>query len=192
MEKIEFGRDSFLKTLIIIDPQNDFIKEKHEKVVDNIVKLIKEWDGFICVTQDTHINNAANYWYSPEGEVYPPHCIKDTDGWKIDSRIEDALYSHTKVIFEKNVFGSAEMIDFFQNHIKLPVTWPHFYICGFVTDICVLANAILLRTFYPYVKITLYSNLCAGYNSEAHESALKILKSHAIEVKEWKSNVRTE
>lgn len=191
MEKIEFGRDSFLKTLIVIDPQNDFIKKEHEKVVDNIVNLIEKWDGFMCVTQDTHLNN-ANYWCSPEGETYRPHCIKGTDGWKINSRIEDALYSHTKVTFEKNVFGSAEMLDFFQKHIKLSTMWPHFYICGFVTDICVLANAILLRTYYPYTKITLYSNLCAGSSPEAHESALKILKSHAIEIKEWKSNVRTK
>ncbi len=191
MGKIEFGRDLLSNNLIIIDPQNDFIREKHKEVVDNIVRLINGWEGFVCITQDTHSNNSS-YWLSPEGMRYPPHCIKDTPGWNIDSEIKNAIHQHTRVIFEKNIFGSAEMINFFKSHLTYHPTYPHFYICGFVTDICVLANAILLRTYFPNAEITLYSNLCAGSSPEAHESALKILKSHAIEVKEWNSNVRTK
>lgn len=76
------------KNLIIVDMQVDFItgslanpnKEWAQKVIQNILKLIKEFDGNIWFTRDTH---STNYLETQEGQnLKIPHCIKGTPGWE--------------------------------------------------------------------------------------------------------------
>ena len=67
------------KLLVVVDMQNDFLtgslaNPDGVKIIPNVVQLIKEWEGKILVTQDTH---ESNYEYTLEGKWLPfKHCIK--------------------------------------------------------------------------------------------------------------------
>lgn len=53
---------------------------------------------------------------------------------------------------------------------------------GLCTDICVISNALILKAFFPDVKITVDASCCAGTTQEFHEAAVKIMKSCQINV----------
>lgn len=53
---------------------------------------------------------------------------------------------------------------------------------GLCTDICVLSNALLLKTTMPEVKISVDAACCAGATSESHAAALAVMRSCQIEV----------
>lgn len=55
-------------------------------------------------------------------------------------------------------------------------------IIGLCTDICVISNAILLKTCFPEVKITVDSKGCAGVTPEKHLAALEVMRSCQINV----------
>lgn len=53
---------------------------------------------------------------------------------------------------------------------------------GLCTDICVIANAILLKTYFPEADITVDSRGCAGVTEEKHNAALEVMRSCQINV----------
>ena len=55
-------------------------------------------------------------------------------------------------------------------------------LCGFVTDICVVNNALILRAKFPNTKITVMKDLCARATKENHEAALQTMRSCQINV----------
>jgi nicotinamidase-related amidase len=89
------------KILICIDVQNSFIdgelgSEQAVDTVPNIVKKIEEFNnGIIITTQDTH---EANYMETPEGKNLPvSHCIRGSEGWKINSDVMNAIQERIKI-----------------------------------------------------------------------------------------------
>ena len=54
---------------------------------------------------------------------------------------------------------------------------------GYVIDICVISNALILRSAYPEAKIGILANLCAGTTPVNHVNALEVMKSNLIEVR---------
>lgn len=55
-------------------------------------------------------------------------------------------------------------------------------LCGLVSDICVISNALILKTSFPNYDIVVDSKCCAGTTPEAHEAALTVMRSCQIEV----------
>lgn len=181
--------------LVIVDAQNDFITGSlansiADERVPNIVKLIKsrDWDG-IFVTFDTHYDD---YLDTPEGKALPvPHCIYQTDGWRFDSRVYEALQeflkTHPTTPFSsvlKPTFGSLPLPE--EIWETLNSTFDDTYditICGFCTDICVVSNALILKAdFFKRGTITVVANACAGVTPEKHEAALEVMRSCQINV----------
>lgn len=166
--------------LLIIDMQNDFItgslaNEDAEKIVPSICELIKEWEGPIICTRDTH---GPNYLNTPEGQKLPvEHCIKDTAGWCVNDDIQKALRGKNYCYVDKGTFG-FEGWDRYGSTLRKA----NLYIAGTCTNICVITNALLLKTVYPENQITVLSNLCAGLTPEKHEAALNVMKSCQIDV----------
>ena len=82
------------KLLIVVDMQKDFVdgalgSKEAVAIVDNVVRKIETFDGDILVTYDTH---GENYMQTQEGKNLPvPHCIKGTDGWKLDAKVQAAV-----------------------------------------------------------------------------------------------------
>ena len=178
----DMGELNMAKTLIIIDMQNDFItgglgSEAAQNIVEPLCDYITNFnsnENIIC-TRDTH---DWNYLNTLEGQNLPiEHCIQDTAGWCIDDRILKALREKRYNIINKNHFGTLEW-----KSISYMIT-SEIEICGVCTDICVISNAIILRTIFPEAKITVLSDLCAGTSEEHHKQALEIMYQCDIEVR---------
>ena len=181
--------------LICIDVQNSFIDGElgNEQAVDTVPNIVKKIEGFnngiIITTQDTH---SDNYMETPEGKNLPvPHCIKGTEGWEINSDVMNAINNRlsidgvTYMNINKPTFGSVElanMVNMFVNSTDEDV---NIEICGFCTDICVVSNAMLIKTMLydlNRVNISIINDCCAGVTPEKHNAALEVMKSCQINV----------
>ncbi len=173
--------------LIVVDMQKDFVdgslgSQEAQDMVQNLVQIIASHDGPIIATLDTH---AEDYMETSEGRHLPvPHCIKGTDGWQLDYRIEKALKdreSDTKVLYlEKPTFGSVRLPDIIRG-----MAAGRDFSCtftGLCTDICVISNALLLKAHFPEVPMKVLADCCAGVTPEKHEASLDVMASCQIEV----------
>ena len=179
--------------LIVVDCQNDFIEgslhnEDAIKVIPNIVKKIRNFKGdAIYVTLDTH---EENYLDTKEGKRLPVvHCIKDTFGWKLESNVKSALTDaslrNIKVVYiEKPTFGSNKLVSEIQFNDEFKNEELNIEMIGFCTDICVVSNAILLKsTFYDRGNISVIEDCCAGVTPETHFAACKTMQMCQIDIK---------
>ena len=187
------------KLLIVIDCQNDFItgalrNEEAIRKLPDVVKLIKEHEGTVIATRDTHFTKEQTktwpmepgvaYEDSLEGQLLPvTHCIKGTTGWEIAPTVLEALEAKNANGMKK--FHVIDKLTF--GHIDLP-QYLKFYdfneieICGFVSSICVLANALILRATYPNMKITVYEDCIADISDEGQNAAITCLRAQQINV----------
>lgn len=172
------------KVLVVVDVQNDFITgslgtKEAEKIMPNVVAKIKLWEGELYLTQDTH---KVNYLSTQEGKFLPiEHCIALTDGWKLHDDIKEICGPIPT--FTKNTFGCTSLVDTLKR-LERAEDIEEIQLIGLCTDVCVLSNAILLKTFFPEVPIVVDANCCAGTTRENHEKALDIMKGCQIIVKE--------
>jgi len=166
---------AFMKTLIVIDMQNDFIDgslgtKEAVAIVSNVKKKIEEYvaaGGEVIYTRDTH---PENYLDTAEGKKLPvEHCIKGTDGWQI----AEGLYVDGAEIIDKPSFGYTGWNK---------KNFEEIEIIGLCTDICVVSNALILKAIFPEIKITVDSSCCAGVTPETHNSALETMKMCQIDV----------
>lgn len=178
------------KFLIVVDMQNDFIDgslgtKEAQGIVPHVVERIKDAsknDEYVIFTMDTH---DGNYLTTHEGRYLPvSHCIKETDGWNIASDVWDAS-EWVVTVFRKNTFGSLDMMEYFSNYIiKQGIEDKDLSIelVGLCTDICVISNALMLRSVFPEAEISVRASCCAGVTPEKHKAALEVMKSCHIKV----------
>lgn len=167
-----------MKTLIVVDMQNDFIDgalgtPEAVKIVPNVKKKIEEYEtrgDDIIFTRDTHYDH---YLETHEGRNLPVvHCIEGTEGWLIPEDLDIPGAYH----LNKPGFGCKDWgIWGFTNNDKIEII-------GLCTDICVVSNALILRSFYPEIDITVDASCCAGTTPEMHRKALDVMKSCHIKV----------
>lgn len=170
------------KVLIVVDMQKDFVdgalgSKEATAIVDDVVSKIKDFDGEIIVTYDTHYND---YMGTREGKYLPvPHCIKNTDGWQLNAKVQEALKTKEYSTIYKPTFGSTTLVERFNgcNQFDTEVT-----LIGLCTDICVVSNALLLKAHYPEMNIIVDAKCCAGVTVESHKAALTTMKMCQIEV----------
>ena len=173
------------KFLIVVDMQKDFVDgalgtEEAVKIVPFVENKIKNFDGEIIVTYDTHFEN---YMDTAEGKKLPvPHCIKGTDGWKLDSRVADALSDRRYTEVEKLTFGSVDLPAVVRTAAKNEDF--SIELIGLCTDICVVSNALLLKAAFPEAEISVDAKCCAGVSVESHKAALLTMKCCQIDIKE--------
>ena len=174
--------------LVVIDMQNDFIdgalkNDAAISIVDNVANKIAtaRFIGMpVIFTRDTHYEN---YMETNEGEYLPViHCLENTWGWQIDERLDMTaphIQKYTVGCYElpETLIRIAESCDAEIEQIEL---------CGFCTDICVISNALILKSvFAPMgIDIVVDSHACAGVTPEKHNAALEVMKSCQIIVKE--------
>ena len=161
------------QVLICVDLQNDFItgalaNKEAEKILPRVVDLIKNFDGDVIFTRDTH---DENYLETNEGKNLPvKHCIMGTHGWQIADGLETPYGRYiNKPTFGWMGWKSLE----FEDEIE---------IVGLCTDICVVSNALILKAMFPEVKITVDASCCAGVTPETHKAALQTMKMCQINV----------
>ena len=171
------------KVLIVVDMQKDFVdgalgSKEAVAIVDNVVRKIEAFDGDIIATYDTH---PENYMDTQEGKNLPvPHCIKGTEGWKLDARVQAALDGRAYKTVEKPTFGSTELMEYIRstyNPAEIEVE-----LVGLCTDICVVSNALLLKASFLETKVSVDATCCAGVTVDSHNAALLTMKMCQVNV----------
>ena len=169
-----------MKILCVIDMQNDFIDgalgtNEAVAITDNVAKKIELYrknGDRVIFTRDTHYDN---YMETQEGRNLPvPHCIKDTDGWQISSK----LAVGDSLIIDKPTFGSVQLSEYIAG---LEGVY-EVELIGLCTDICVISNAMLIKARLPEVRVSVDSACCAGVTPESHSNALSAMKMCQIEI----------
>ncbi len=165
------------KLLLVIDMQNDFIHGtlgtgEAVAIVPKVIDKIVQADNNIMYTKDTH---TANYKNTQEGHMLPvQHCVRGTDGWRLESTIEKLFLEKDCEGVEKNTFGAKDLPARIME--KYPDGLDEIELVGLCTDICVISNALLLKAFFPEVKISVDSACCAGVTPASHSNALEAMK----------------
>ena len=171
------------KILVVVDMQKDFVDgalgtPEAVGIVENVINKIKTFDGDIIVTYDTHIEN---YMETQEGNNLPvPHCIKGTDGWALDARVQAALSGKEYKIIEKPTFGSVELPKYINDNYNPSEI--EIELVGLCTDICVVSNALLLKANFLETKVSVDSSCCAGVTTDSHNAALLTMKMCQVNV----------
>jgi len=169
------------KILIAVDLQNDFITGalgtgEAVEMLPRAVRKIKEFDGPVIFTMDTH---GENYLETAEGRKLPvTHCVKNTEGWQLAPEIK-ALVGDNRVV-EKPTFGSMELPGLVMEFCRDEL--PEIEIIGICTDICVISNAMILKAAFPEASITVDSSCCAGVAPESHQRALGAMGACQIDI----------
>ena len=167
-----------MKYLIVVDMQKDFItgslgSELATAIVPNVVEKVKNFNGRIIFTRDTH---SESYMNTQEGRNLPvPHCIKGSDGWQIC----DELKPYADTVIDKLTFGSIELPRLIQSFGE-PIE--KIELCGLCTDICVISNAMVLKAAFPETPIAVDAACSAGVTVESHNIALDAMRAVQIEI----------
>lgn len=174
-----------MRALIVVDMQKDFVTgvlgtPEAKAIIPNIIEKLKAYrDKLVIFTHDIHLMSES-IDKSVEEKTLPPHCIYDTDGSRMIYDLLPFRYGRT---YLKNTFMMLDLPETIQHHIDtLNIIIESIELVGLCTDICVLSNALLLRSSFPNIPIIVDSNCCAGTDTESHEIALKIMKKNLIEV----------
>ena len=169
-----------MKYLVVVDMQNDFIDgalgtKEAVAIVDNVAKKIREFNGRVIFTRDTHNDD---YMQTREGKHLPvPHCLADSEGWQLYGRVAESITTADPV-FIKPTFGSLELA----NHLR-EQGYEQIELCGLVSHICVLSNAVLAKAALPEAEIVVDSALTGAADQEMTDKALDILRGLHITVK---------
>ncbi len=170
-----------MNVLIVVDMQNDFIDgalgtAEAVSIVPRVIEKIKSFNGAVLATMDTH---GEDYLDTPEGKNLPViHCVRGTTGWELQKDV-GKLISTTP--FEKKIFGSMDLAEYLVGMDK-QVGIEEITLIGLCTDICVISNAMILKSTLPQVKIIVDSNCCGGVTPKSHTTALEAMKMCQIEI----------
>jgi nicotinamidase-related amidase len=179
-----------MKVLVVVDMQNDFITgslgtPEAQAIVPNVKKKIDEAvnnGDLIIFTRDTHWED---YLDTREGQCLPvEHCMRESYGWEIHEDLMPSNYNFVAVV-DKYTFGDYDLPEKLGNAFDvLANNVSEIELIGLCTDICVVSNALLLKSyFYDGFNISVDATCCAGVTPESHEAALKTMEMCQINVK---------
>ncbi|MBR3953089.1 MAG: isochorismatase family protein, partial [Oscillospiraceae bacterium] len=113
------------------------------------------------------------YLEMQEGKKLPVvHCQNGTEGWKLYGKTGEVCKDAMTI--GKHTFGSFDLAMLV---LHKDYNYDEIEICGVVTNICVMANAVLLKTAQPEAEIIIDA-LCVGSNDKSlNDKALDVLES---------------
>ena len=174
--------------LIIVDMQNDFTSgvlgnKECEAAVQKVVDVINnnEYDE-VYLTKDTH---HENYLKTQEGKNLPiEHCIEGTNGWLVREEIIEAVTNNTANLYciRKSTFGSRHLAKKLRKKYKKDEKNTSITLVGVCTGICVISNAMLIKTALPEAKINVIEKACACVTPESHKTAIEAMKRCQINI----------
>lgn len=181
--------ESKKKVLIVIDVQNDFVTgslgtPEAQAIVPKIKEKFEEYKNngdYVVYTMDTH---NSDYLNTSEGKKLPvEHCIYRTSGWEVIDEIHPAKNNcNNFMVCKKSTFGYKgwDWEEIFGTDSDIGNL--NIEIIGVCTDICVITNALLIKTYYPEAEIIVDAVCCAGTTPEKHKAALDVMESCQINV----------
>lgn len=169
------------KLLIVVDYQNDFVTgalgfEGARQIEAALCRKIESYQAQgadVVYTMDTH---GEDYAQTQEGKKLPvPHCMEGTQGWALYGRCAQLLKGCRQ--FKKGTFGSMELAQWLvaqgYNAVEL---------CGVVTNICVLSNAVLCKAALPEAEITVDAACVAGADEALNRATFDVLRGIHVNV----------
>ena len=170
------------KCLIVVDYQNDFVNgalgfEKAVLLDERISEKIEYYhnnNDDVIFTFDTH---KSDYLNTQEGKNLPiEHCIENTEGHKLYGKTATMIKDCDKC-FYKPSFGSAELFEYLKQ-----TEYESIELCGVVSNICVISNAVLAKTAQPETEIIVDSKCVASNDDNLNNCALEVMKTLHINV----------
>lgn len=170
------------RCLIVVDYQNDFVTgalgNKAAAALDEgiaaRIRAARKQGEDVIFTLDTH---EENYMTTREGRYLPvPHCIRGTEGHSLYGQVAAARQEGDRV-FCKETFGSGDLFDYLRTSGYEAVT-----LCGVVTNICVISNAVVAKTALPGADVAVIAGLCASNDASLHQKALDVMASFQIDI----------
>ena len=195
-----------MKTLVIVDIQNDFLKggslavPEGEKIIKPINKIIKQYD-LVIATKDwhpkNHISFASNHSDKKIGDIinvngvdqvlWPDHCIQNSYG--SDFPVQLDISKLTKVVYKGSDANIDSYSGFFDNghfrstglsdYLKSKYVYKIDYV-GLATDYCLKYTAI--DSVSEGFKTRVLINCIKGIEEKGCELALNEMKSKGIEL----------
>lgn len=169
------------KLLIVVDYQIDFVNgslgfegaEKLTEVIKNkIMNYLKE-DNDIIYTLDTH---EENYLDSFEGKNLPvKHCIKNTLGHNLVKEVD--FKEKAIKVFEKPTFPSLQLANYLKDK-----DYNEVELCGLVSNICVISNAIMVKSALPNAYIFIDALATDSFDKSLQEKCFDVLQGLQINV----------
>lgn len=179
----EKGGEVLKKALIIVDYQKDFVDgvlgfkeaEALEKPIARRSEQALEEGWDLLFTLDVH---DESYPQTIEGKHIATHCRRESEGAQLYGAVK-AFLPKAKAAFEKQTYGSLELADYLKKQ-----QYEEVELAGVVTDICVLSNAVLVRSTLPQAEITLNRRLVASPDYDKQQKALDIMAGLHINITE--------
>ncbi|MGI6751136.1 MAG: cysteine hydrolase family protein [Anaerovoracaceae bacterium] len=166
------------KLLLVVDMQKDFIEgslatPEAAAILPKVIEKMEKWDGDLICTLDTH---SDDYLETQEGRNLPvPHCLKGTPGWELQKEVARLCEVRGGKKVEKPGFGIKNLPQLIMENY--PEGLSEIHLVGLCTDICVIVNALLLKTYFSEIPIYVDSNCCAGVTPERHYNALSAMEA---------------
>ena len=171
-----------MKCLIVVDYQVDFVSGSLgnaaaaalDAPIAQRIRLAREQGEDVIFTLDTH---EPDYLSTREGKHLPvPHCIRSTEGHRLYGEVA-RMQQPGDAVFCKETFGSRALFA----HL-LEKGYTDIELCGVVTNICVISNAVLAKTALPEADVRINAALCASNDPDLHRKALDVMASFQIEI----------
>ena len=171
------------RLLIVVDMQNDFVDgslgfEGAGKIIPEIRERILEYKDSgdeVIYTLDTHYDN---YGDTQEGRKLPVvHCVKGSAGHDLVPDLQDVLSDC--LCFEKETFGSLKLGNYISSNAD---KYESIELCGLVSNICVISNAVIAKAAAPEAEIIVDGNLTSSADFELNRAALDILSGIQVTV----------
>lgn len=170
------------KLLVVVDYQNDFVTgtlgfDRAPALEDAICKKIEQYRGEgadVAFTFDTH---GADYMQTQEGKNLPvAHCLRDSEGWSLYGRVAGYCTEQTPC-FYKPVFGSFALAEFVKER-----EYDAIELCGLVSNICVLSNAVLVKAALPEAVVMVDARCTDCFDPQMNQKALDVMEGLQIQV----------
>lgn len=159
-----------MKTLIVVDAQNDFMPggtlpvTDSDKIVPEINEIRKEFD-LVIFTKDWH--PAKHCSFKENGGIWPVHCVQSTNGSALHRDL--AIKPEDKIIMKGTDLTVDSYSAFYDNERKHKTELTDFLkskgvkkvaIAGLATDYCVKFTA--LDAVSEGFQVALYLPACRG------------------------------
>lgn len=177
----ENGSENESRTfLIFIDCQNDFFSGKlANEFAKNTVNALMEAaeyakkKGFEMIfTLDTHQREI--YFNSQEGVTIPEHCLENTEGWEIIPELQK--YTKNALLIKKDHF-------LFENWREYIREGDRVFICGTLSEVCVISNALTIRAI-ENVDVVILDNCCSALSDDKQKAAMSVMMSCKCNVRD--------
>lgn len=170
------------KLLVVVDYQVDFVSgslgfEGAKALEEPICRKIEAYTAQgaeVAFTFDTH---GDNYGETQEGRLLPvAHCVRGGDGWQLYGRVA-GYCNPTTPCFHKPAFGSMALAYYAKTQ-----RYDEIELCGLVSNICVLSNAVLVKAALPECVVTVDAGCTACADAALNEKALDVMAGLQVNV----------